>query len=63
MAYSVMVWLVAPGEQAHQQEAMQRTTTGRAQAPVLLRALTSPRLYSHSIRSLREPGRSQDGSL
>ena len=33
MAYSVMVWLVAPGEQAHQAEAMQRTTTGRSQAP------------------------------
>jgi hypothetical protein len=33
MAYSVMVWLVDPGEQAHQQQAMQRTTTGRAQAP------------------------------
>src|SRR5918993_1377743 len=33
MAYSVMVWLVEPGEQAHQEEAMQRTTTGRANAP------------------------------
>jgi hypothetical protein len=30
VAYSVMVWLVAPGEQAHQSEAMQRTTTGRS---------------------------------
>jgi hypothetical protein len=29
VAYSVMVWLVDPGEQAHQPEAMQRTTTGR----------------------------------
>lgn len=42
VAYSVMVWLVDPGEQAHQQHAIQRTTTGRAQAPVLLRALMSP---------------------
>ena len=33
VAYSVMVWLVDPGEQAHQEQAMQRTTTGRAQAP------------------------------
>ena len=32
MAYSVMVWLVDPGEQAHQREAMQRTTTGRSLA-------------------------------
>ena len=28
-----MVWLVDPGEQAHQGEAMQRTTTGRSQLP------------------------------
>jgi hypothetical protein len=42
VAYSVMVWLVDPGEQAHQEQAMQRTTTGRSQAPVLLRALMSP---------------------
>ena len=33
VAYSVMVWLVDPGEQAHQHEVRQRTTTGRAQAP------------------------------
>ena len=32
VAYSVMVWLVDPGEQAHQEQAMRRTTTGRAQA-------------------------------
>jgi hypothetical protein len=43
VAYSVMVWLVDPGEQAHQEQAMQRTTTGRSQAPVLLRALMSLR--------------------
>ena len=33
MAYSVMVWLVDPGEQAHQEQAMQRTTAGRARGP------------------------------
>jgi hypothetical protein len=30
VAYSVMLWLVDPGEQAHQREALQRTTTSLA---------------------------------
>ena len=42
MAYSVMVWLVAPGEQAHQSEAMQRTTTGRSLAPGAASGVNEP---------------------
>ena len=42
VAYSVMVWLVDPGQQAHQGEAMQRTTTGRSQAPGAASGVTSP---------------------
>jgi hypothetical protein len=42
MAFSVMVWLVEPGEQAHQEEAMQRTTTGRANAPGAASGVNEP---------------------
>ena len=42
MAYSVMVWLVNPGEQAHQEEAMQRTTTGRLKAPGAASGVNEP---------------------
>jgi hypothetical protein len=42
VAYSVMVWLVNPGEQAHQEEAMQRTTTGRSQAPGAASGVNEP---------------------
>jgi hypothetical protein len=42
VAYSVMVWLVDPGEQAHQREAMQRTTTGRSQAPGAASGVNEP---------------------
>jgi hypothetical protein len=42
VAYSVMVWLVNPGEQAHQEVAMQRTTTGRAQAPGAASGVNEP---------------------
>jgi hypothetical protein len=33
MAYSVMVWLVNPGHQAHEEEETQRATVGRRNAP------------------------------
>ena len=52
MAYSVMVWLVEPGEQAHQEEAMQRTTTGRANGPGAASGVNEPRLHSYDVWSL-----------
>jgi hypothetical protein len=33
MAYSVIVWLVNPGHQAHEEEETQRATVGRHNAP------------------------------
>jgi hypothetical protein len=42
VAYSAMVWLVDSGEQTHQEQAMQRTTTGRAQAPGAASGVNEP---------------------
>ena len=54
MAYSVMVWLVDPGEQAHQQEAMQRTTTGRAQAPGAASGINEPPAFTRMVYGVYE---------
>jgi hypothetical protein len=54
MAYSVMVWLVDPGEQAHQEGAMQRTTTGRAQAPGAASGVNEPPAFTRMVYGLYE---------
>jgi hypothetical protein len=54
MAYSVMVWLVDPGEQAHQQQAMQRTTTGRAQAPGAASGVNEPPAFTRMVYGIYE---------
>ena len=54
MAYSVMVWLVDPGEQAHQPEAMQRTTTGRSQAPGAASGVNEPPAFTRMLNGVYE---------
>ena len=55
MTYSVMVWLVDPGEQAHQEEAMQRTTTaGRAQAPGAASGVNEPPAFTRMVYGVYE---------
>ena len=54
MAYSVMVWLVDPGEQAHQSEAMQRTTTGRSQAPGAASGVNEPPAFTRMVYGVYE---------
>ncbi len=54
VAYSVMVWLVVPGEQAHQGEAMQRTTTGRAQAPGAASGVNEPPAFTRMVYGVYE---------
>ena len=54
MAYSVMVWLVDPGEQAHQEEAMQRTTTGRTQAPGAASGVNEPPAFTRMVYGIYE---------
>jgi hypothetical protein len=54
VAYSVMVWLVDPGEQAHQGEAMQRTTTGRSQAPGAASGVNEPPAFTRMVYGVYE---------
>ena len=54
MAYSVMVWLVDPGEQAHQAEAMQRTITGRSQAPGAASGINEPPAFTRMVHGVYE---------
>ena len=54
MAHSVMVWLVDPGEQAHQEEARQRTTTGRAQAPGAASGVNEPPAFTRMVYGIYE---------
>ena len=54
MAYIVMVWLVDPGEQAHQRAAMQRTTTGRSQAPGAASGINEPPAFTRMVYGVYE---------
>jgi hypothetical protein len=54
VAYSVMVWLVDPGEQAHQEQAMQRTTTGRARAPGAASGVNEPPAFTRIVYGVYE---------
>jgi hypothetical protein len=54
VAYGVMVWLVAPGEQAHQPEAMQRTTTGRSQARGAASGVNEPPAFTRMLYGVYE---------
>jgi hypothetical protein len=54
MAYSVMVWLVDPGEQAHQEGALQRTTTGRAKAPGAASGVNEPPAFTRMVYGVYE---------
>jgi hypothetical protein len=49
-----MVWLVDPGEQAHQVQAMQRTTTGRAQAPGAASGVNEPPAFTRIVYGVYE---------
>jgi hypothetical protein len=53
VAYSVMVWLVDPGEQAHQAEAVQRTT-GRSQASGAASGVNEPPAFTRMVYGVYE---------
>jgi hypothetical protein len=44
-----MVWLVDPGEQAHQAEAVERTTTGRDRAPGAASGVNEPPAFTRIV--------------
>ena len=54
MAYSVMVWLVDPGEQAHQEQAMKRTTTGREEVPGAASGVNEPPAFTRIVYGVYE---------
>jgi hypothetical protein len=54
-----MVWLVVPGEQARQEEAMQRTTTGRTKAPGAASGVNEPSAFTRMVYRVYE---SQDAA-
>jgi hypothetical protein len=54
VAYTVMVWLVDPGEQAHQAQAVRRTTTGRAQAPGAASGVNEPPAFTRMVYGVYE---------
>jgi hypothetical protein len=54
VAHSVMVWLVDPGEQSHQGAAMQRTTTGRSQAPGAASGVNEPPAFTRMVYGVYE---------
>jgi hypothetical protein len=54
VAHSVMVWLVNPGEQVYQEEALQRTTTGRAQAPGAASGGNEPPAFTRIVYGVYE---------
>ena len=54
MAYSLMVWLVDPGEQSHQEEAIRRTTTGRANAPGAEAGVNEPPAFTRMVYGVYE---------
>ena len=54
MAYSVMIWLVDPGEQAHQAQAVRRTTTGRSQAPGAASGVNEPPAFTRMAYGIYE---------
>ena len=49
-----MVWLVDLGEQAHQGEALQRTTTGRSQAPGAASGVNEPPAFTRMVYEVYE---------
>lgn len=49
MAYSVMVWLVDPGEQAHQEDALARSEAGREDAPGAASGVNEPPAFSRMV--------------
>jgi hypothetical protein len=49
-----MVWLVDLGEQAHQGEALQRTTTGRSQAPGAASGVNEPPAFTRMVYGVYE---------
>jgi hypothetical protein len=54
MAYSVMVWMVNPGEQAHEDEALERSEAGRNDAPGAAAGVNEPPAFTRLVYGVYE---------
>lgn len=54
MAYSVMVWMVDPGEQAHGDEALERSEAGRNDAPGAAAGVNEPPAFTRMVYGVYE---------
>jgi hypothetical protein len=54
VAYSVMVWLVDPGEQAYQDEDVQRSTAEREKAPGSATGVNMPPAFTRMVYGVYE---------
>ena len=62
MAYSVMVWLVNPGEQAHEEEELARSAD-RVQNPGAASGVNEPPAFTRLIYGLYEDSQEAEGVL
>jgi hypothetical protein len=54
MAYSVMVWLVNPGEQAYEEEDVARSIAGRDEAPGAATGVNMPPAFTRMVYGVYE---------
>lgn len=54
MAYSVMVWMVDPGEQVHEDEALERSEAGRNDAPGAAAGVNEPPAFTRMVYGVYE---------
>jgi hypothetical protein len=63
MAYSVMVWMVNPGEQAHEDEALERSEAGRNDAPGAAAGVNEPPAFTRMVYGVYETQEETDQAL
>jgi hypothetical protein len=62
MAYSVMVWLVNPGEQSHQEEELAQSAD-RAQNPGAASGVNEPPAFTRLVYGVYEDTQEAEGAL
>ena len=63
MAFSVMVWLVNPGHQAHEEEETEWATAGRDEAPGAATGVNIGQAFTRMLYGLYETQEEADGVL
>ena len=63
MAFSVMVWLVNPGHQAHEEEETEWATAGRDEAPGAATGVNIGQAFTRMLYGIYESQEEADGVL